>query len=194
MRRVGQFASPMKLSQYMDGISYEEFFYNNYLGSICELFDEPKPGLGDYLKQIHNNKPKCVHNIQEKYYKGAKGSSRYTGEATDIEKTKQCKDITRESIQNYLTVAKLNAQKLSEYLKKSQHKKKYLMWKNNKMTLKSVDSNDYDIISVDEKIKNNNTIVAHIKSGCKLDILLRWKNGNGIAFPAFQIKSLKINK
>ena len=62
------------------------------------------------------------------------------------------------------------------------------------MTLKSVDSNDYDIISVDEKIKNNNTIVAHIKSGCKLDILLRWKNGNGIAFPAFQIKSLKINK
>ena len=55
-----QFASPMKLSQYMDGIPYEEFFYNNYLGSICELFDEPKPGLGDYLKQIHNNKPKCV--------------------------------------------------------------------------------------------------------------------------------------
>jgi hypothetical protein len=189
-----QFSSPMKLSQYMDGIPYEEFFYNNYLGLICELFNEPKPTLVDYLKQIHNNKPKCIHNIQEKYYKGAKGSSRYTGEVGDIEKTKQCKSITHESIRNYLMVAKLNAPKLSEYLKKSQHKKQYLMWKNNKMTLKSVDSNDYDIISVDEKIKNNNTIVAHIKSGCKLDILLRWKNGNGIAFPAFQIKSLGINK
>ena len=189
-----QFASPMKLSQYMDGISYEEFFYKNYLGLICELFDEPKPTLTDYLKQIHNNKPKCVRNIQEKYYKGAKGSSRYTGEAVDIEKTNQCKEITRESIKNYLTVAKLNAQKLSAYLKHSQDKKRYLMWKDSKMTLKSVNSDDYDIISVDEKIKNNNTIVAYIKSGCRLDILLRWKNGNGIAFPAFQIKSLGINK
>jgi len=33
-----------------------------------------------------------------------------------------------------------------------------------------------------------NGYVATSKSGNKIKILLRWKNGNGIAFPAFQIK------
>ena len=32
------------------------------------------------------------------------------------------------------------------------------------------------------------------KSGIKLNILLRWKNGNGIAFPAFQISQKKDTK
>jgi hypothetical protein len=33
-----------------------------------------------------------------------------------------------------------------------------------------------------------NGYVATSESGSKIKILLRWKNGNGIAFPAFQIK------
>ena len=44
---------------------------------------------------------------------------------------------------------------------------------------------------VDKKIivdkKNKNRFICETKSGKKMYILLRWKNGNGVAFPAFQI-------
>lgn len=44
----------------------------------------------------------------------------------------------------------------------------------------------YEIMGV--KKKTHNTFVVETKGGLVLKILLRWKNGNGIAFPAFQIK------
>ena len=35
--------------------------------------------------------------------------------------------------------------------------------------------------------KDRNRFIANNKQGEKIKILLRWKNGNGIAYPAFQI-------
>ena len=46
---------------------------------------------------------------------------------------------------------------------------------------------DYVIKSYIVDQKNKNRFICETKSGKKMYILLRWKNGNGIAFPAFQI-------
>ena len=53
-----------------------------------------------------------------------------------------------------------------------------------------VDLNQFKIISYKKNPKLYR-YEALTKSGIKLHILLRWKNGNGIAFPAFQIKRVK---
>ena len=49
-----------------------------------------------------------------------------------------------------------------------------------------VDPDDYKIDKI-LRIKKNNTVVCLTKSNKDMNILLRWKNGNGVAFPALQI-------
>jgi len=54
------------------------------------------------------------------------------------------------------------------------------------ITLQRVDPADYNIVSC---VKNpaKSRYECETQSGKKINVLLRWKNGNGIAFPAFQI-------
>ena len=52
--------------------------------------------------------------------------------------------------------------------------------------IKKDNSKNYEIISY-IKEPELQRYVATTKTGIVLKILLRWKNGNGIAYPAFQI-------
>ena len=69
---------------------------------------------------------------------------------------------------------------------KTQDDKNYMMYKNGKFYHEYVNLDDYRIISY-EKDPEKNRYLAKSKSRKEIKILLRWKNGNGIAFPAFQI-------
>jgi len=55
-----------------------------------------------------------------------------------------------------------------------------------KFKFQQINPNNYKIVNY---IKNPklSRYEAITETGIKLKILLRWKNGNGIAFPAFQI-------
>jgi hypothetical protein len=55
-----------------------------------------------------------------------------------------------------------------------------------KCILQQINIDDY---TIDIVVKNSNKYRYECisKNGKKINILLRWKNGNGIAFPAFQI-------
>lgn len=178
-----QFVSPMKPSQYMTG-SYEEHFYDNYLPKLpggLEL-----PDRSTYLQQIHNNAPSCMSDFQRKYYQGCKGSSKYTGKEEDILFYTESKSISKKSIQDFLEKNELEVKKLNDYLIGSQKNKIYMMYKNGRFHYQTVCTDDYTLVSyVKEPAKSR--FVATSKSGKKVKILLRWKNGNGIAFPAFQI-------
>ena len=61
-----------------------------------------------------------------------------------------------------------------------------MLYKNNNIYYESVNLDNYIITDV-SKEPIYNRFVANTKTGNKLKILLRWKNGNGIAYPAFQI-------
>lgn len=190
-----QFVSPMKPSQYLSG-SYEEYFYDKYMTQIAAATGCVAPDRTEWLKQIHNDAPACVKEIQAKYYAGSAKSSRFTKAAEDIACHNLCKKISKESIGTFIAGHQLNTSKLSEYLIKSQEEKRYMLFQpasaataataGPTIKLQRVDPADYTIVScVPNPGKSRYDCVT--QSGKKVRVLLRWKNGNGIAFPAFQI-------
>ena len=183
-----QWVSPMHPSKFMTN-NFEEYHYYNYLGSICNIWGVPKPNKNDFVNKIHYEKPECVEDLQFAYYKGAKGSSRCTGLQSDIEKCVKCKDISKKSISEFLNQTELNVDKLNDYLLNSQKDKHYMLFDTITQSFKheKPDKKDYTIKS-DSIKKTKNSFIGETESGKKISILLRWKNGNGIAFPAFQIK------
>jgi hypothetical protein len=184
-----QFVSPMKPSQYLSN-PFEEYYYDNYLTPLLQEFVLPIPDKELYLKSIHNNKPKCMEEAQLLYYQGCKEgckeSSKFTGTEQAIKFYQKCKESSRECIKNFINLTELNSEKLTEYLITSQDKKIYLLYKNNEFHIQTTNSDDYTIVSY-SKNPERSRYEAVTKSGKKMKILLRWKNGNGIAYPAFQI-------
>jgi len=181
-----QFVSPMKPSQYLSS-SYEEYYYTNYLGKLAEATSGLLlPAKETYMAQIHTNKPKCINIFQEIYYKGCAGSSKFTKNEEDIKFYELAKELSNESISTFIEKNNLNIGLLSEYLQASQKGKIYMLYSEGQFTKQNANLADYMIVSV---IKNPQKFRYECLSanGKKINVLLRWKNGNGIAFPAFQI-------
>lgn len=178
-----QFVSPMKPSQYLSSC-YEEYFYDNFLTKIAV---EALPPRDEWLKQIHNTSPVCVRHLQDKYYAGCAKSSQFTNTPDDIAFYRLCKKYAGESIQTFIATADLDIEKLSDYLCESQRDKIYMLYTpGNGITLQRVNPSDYKIVSYTKNPKRSRYDCL-TESGKKIKVLLRWKNGNGIAFPAFQI-------
>ena len=185
-----QIVSPMNIHKFMYNLSYQEYFYDNYMLSLSEKFNEPMPNREEYLKQIQSNKPKCMANYTTKYYKGCPNSSKYTGEPKYIELCKFAKEISKKSITDFINSHALDIKSLSEYLHTTQKDKIYMLFKDNKFILEKIDTDYYNLVSV----KKNSKLSRYectTKNGGQIQVLLRWKNGNGIAFPAFQLKLLE---
>ena len=180
-----QFVSPMKPSQYMSN-SYEEYFYDNYLQLLSDMAQLKKPPREEYFKQIHSNKPKCMKDYQELYYNGCKESSKFTNKEEDIKFYNFAKKLSNESIRSFINNTELNKELLSNYLHTTQENKIYMLYSNKEFILQKINMDDYTIDSVIKNVdKYRYECIS--KSGKKIYVLLRWKNGNGIAFPAFQI-------
>jgi hypothetical protein len=180
-----QFVSPMFPSQYLSN-SFEEYFYDNYIHLLCEPNHLPIPEKEIYVKTIHNNKPKCMEEAQLLYYQGCKQSSKYTNESKAIEFYNICNEYSRECIKQFIHTTDLYINKLNDYLQKSQEEKTYLLYKNGGFRIQKQSKDDYTIIEY-KKNPEKYRYEAITKSNKKINILLRWKNGNGIAYPAFQI-------
>lgn len=180
-----QFVSPMKPSQYLSK-TFEEFYYDKYLVPLLQEFELPVPERNIYLKSIHNNKPKCMEAQQLLYYQGCKQSSKYTGEEKPCKFYQRCNDTSKECIRNFILLTDLDISKMSDYLCSSQDGKKYLLYKNGEFNVQTHDVNNYKIICC---LKNPEKFryEATTQTNQTINILLRWKNGNGIAYPAFQI-------
>lgn len=196
--KVPQFVSPMKPSKYIISEFEKDFpsyFYDEYLPKIyseCNKFITNKITLPDkkkYCKQVHGNKPLCLKTIQEEYYKGIKKSSQFSGKSCNIKFSNYCKKLSKEAIKNYIEKSKLDTLKLENYLLKTQEKKVYLLFFNGEFILDRFNINDYKINQDTKKLSNR--YECECRNGTKISVLLRWKNGNGIAFPAFQIKKIK---
>jgi len=185
---VPQFVSPMKPSQYMSQ-SYEEYYYDNYLSFLAEKSGFSMPARKDFLKQIHSPKPQCMSPYQELYYKGCHRSSRYSNKSSHIEFYKLAKEKTNESISTFIKETTLNTEALSNYFQSSQQDKIYMLYSNGEFKKQEINIDDYLIDKVYPNAHKYRFEVV-CKSGKNLNILLRWKNGNGIAFPAFQISQL----
>jgi len=170
-----QFVSPMKPSQYMSS-SYEDYYYDNYLPQICEIAELPIPDKDTYLNKIHSNKPKCMLEFKVKY---------------DIDNNfnTKCKEISKKSIFEFIEKNDLNTGKLRDYLLESQKDKKYMLYYNGSFNLEEPNMDNYKIQSFKKNPKLN-SFECISEDGTQIKVLLRWKNGNGIAFPSFQISEI----
>jgi len=180
-----QFVSTMKPSQYLSS-SYEDYYYTNYLPKLSELSSLPLPAKLDFLAQIHTNKPKCMKAFQDIYYQGCALSSKFTNNEQDIKFYELAKQLSNESISTFVLDADLNIELLSQYLEASQRGKIYMLYSEGAFVKQCANLDDYVIVDV---VKNPQKFRYECvsKNGKKITVLLRWKNGNGIAFPAFQI-------
>ena len=184
-----QWVSPHQPSRYFD-MSFEEFHYHNYLPQIMKLLDVEMPSLTTYLSEVHQPEPPCMKSAQAKYYLGAKGSSRFSGKEQDIKCYQQVKKLSENSISQFLSKAKLQIDILNHYLQDSQESKTYLLWDSDtkQFHVEKPSMDDYTIQSLENTSWRGHTIRGTTVSGHPIQIMLRWKNGNGIAYPAFQIK------
>lgn len=185
LNETPQFVSPMKPSQYLNN-SYEEFYYENYLTKLATMGNLDLPSKEDYLKQIHSDKPKCMKKYQEFYYNGCSGSSKFTGKQEHINFYNYAKELSNTSITEFINNSELNITMLSNYLQSTQLDKIYMLYTNNSLIKQTINMDDYTLISV-IKQPDKYRYECTSKSGKKIKVLLRWKNGNGIAFPAFQL-------
>jgi hypothetical protein len=180
-----QFVSPIKTDKYLSQ-SYEEYYYDNYLPQLISLDNDKYPERNVYLKEIHGNKPKCMNYFQDVYYKGCKKSSRYTGDKESADFYELSNNIDKNSRKAFINIADLNIGALSQYLQETQKNKIYMLYKNNRFHIQIANIEDYELVRW-ERYPEKFKYIAYSASGKHIDILLRWKNGNGIAFPAFQI-------
>lgn len=182
-----QFVAPYNPSKYMDG-SFEEFYYSNYLPLLTSSRDDLViPAKDIYLREINSPSPNCMKRYQELYYNGCKASSRYTGAVKDIAFYKLANKLSSESIIAFIGKTELNIDLLNDYLSSSQKDKIYMLYKNGRFHRQVIDPSKHLIVSYTKCKKKKNRFVATTQDGKDIKILLRWKNGNGIAFPAFQI-------
>jgi hypothetical protein len=188
-----QFVSPMNPSQYLQS-SFESYYYNNYLGELCKLANQEKPDYETYSKQVGGNRPECVSSLQDLYYQGCSKSSKYTGKEKAVLFYSYANMLSKDSIKKFIQENDLDIIKLTKYLQDTQKDKIYMMYKDGKFYKEEVDIDNYNIIYC-TKDPLRYRYICETKTGLKLTILLRWKNGNGIAFPAFQISGKKnVNK
>jgi len=181
-----QFVSPMKPSKYLDS-SYEAYYYDNYFIPLNNKFNMQLPSKEEYLKYIHSPNPLCLKCHQDKYYNGCKNSSKYTAKEDDINFYNSSLKASSDSIASFISRYGVKQDKLTEYLLETQKNKFYMLYKDGNLHLETINQDDYIITEVTNDIKRKNRYIATTKSGKIMNILLRWKNGNGIAFPAFQI-------
>lgn len=123
---------------------------------------------------------------KNKYYKGSPGSSNFTNKKDDIDFYNESRINSKESISSFITKYGLKKDKLTEYLLDTQKDKYYMLYKDNDINLETINKDNFVIISYTKEPKKSR-YVAKTKSGVDMKILLRWKNGNGIALPALQI-------
>lgn len=171
IKETPQFVSPMKPSKYLT-IPFEPWYYDNCLPKIAEYGNLEMPSKEEYCEKIHNNKVECMKIFKEKY-------------DTDNNFNIYCKKIDKEGIKKFIEMTEIDMDMLSNYLLKTQENKHYMCYSENKINYDTVDKNLYKITKLIKK--DNTNYIYQTELGMKLEIKLRFKNGCGLQFPAFQI-------
>ena len=180
-----QFVSPMKPSKYLSN-SYEDYYYDTYLIPLSAKYKLDLPTKKEYMSQIHSTSPACMKEYQSKYYSGCNRSSQSSGDRYDILFYEECKRVSKQSIFEFINMTDLDIIKMSSYLKETQVNKIYMLYKNNMFHVEYTNIDEFDIKECVKSPKTS-SYIATTTTNKRIKILLRWKNGNGIAFPAFQL-------
>jgi len=161
----------------INGPSYHEYFYDNFLPQILALDPEAPPLIerDDYIRLVMIINSKTLPFFH------------YLREAKEIESVKR-KALIEKSIADYLKEygAEIDLTKFGRTIAETQEGKQYLLYDPVSKAF-YLDQADFSTSSlVYGGVVKNNTII--INSGKhQFGLLLRWKNTNGILNPAWQV-------
>ena len=171
--------------------SYAEYVYDTYNQELTQVYELPHISRVDYLKYIHQTD-----------YSKHEWFNKLKKQETNIKKKSIKKKIVDKSIHEYLTnnINKIDIAQFNEKLYLSQKNKNFIMYcpitKN--FYADVITDSELTIVSMHLNIKKNNLcnniICDTLNPNTKLVMLLRWKNTNGILFPAWQISIKRSNK
>ena len=166
-----QFYSPGKPSRYMDNC-FEDYFFEKGLKKIAKKFNLELPDKDVYIKTNTTNKVKCLKEYKELYDRNS--------EFRDF-----CKIIDHAVIDSFIKITNLNINKLSKKILEDQMDKNYMCYKDGIIYHREQDPN---LFIIEEVIgKTHNSFICKTRGGMTLNVMLRFKNGLALQFPAFQI-------
>jgi hypothetical protein len=157
------------------------------LKKLCVEFDLQLPDKTEYLKTIKSVDPECMSHIKKLYYAGCNGSSKYTDNPYHINIYNRFKEDSKKSIQDFIESNTLDIKALTKSLSQNQKDKHYCMMSKNYDISYCKITNDYYQINTCIKDTKYQRYICLLENSKKLKVLFRWKNGNGIAYPALQI-------
>ena len=174
---------------------YASYYYKNYVPQLHALYkiSEPIPTEEEYVKHIHKN------TASIKWLKALDAADRLDSPNRKNKKMdgplkKQLDILAKQSITEYLDLVKVDLAALTAEFQQTQEDKNFVCYKDGKFYLDFFHPNELTAARY-LPVKNGNTLV--IESGIPTTqhhLLLRWKNHNGILFPAWQIKLCRISK
>jgi hypothetical protein len=154
---------------------FDIYFYENHLSNILNQHGSSIPPLETYTAQVNQPSPNCLKEIKEHY-------------SSDTTFCQFCKQESAKAIANFIQETELNIEQLNIYLQETQKDKVYMMWHTDQFYIEEPNLDNYVVVSA---TKTKNSYQCFTQSGKTLIVLLRWKNGNGIAYPALQISEKK---
>lgn len=161
---------------------YGEYFYDNYVKEISDMYDLEPPIKDIYLNNVYGSSYEKVDWFKELYENEEK-----------MEKEK--KELVNKSIHEYLEMIEstINLEQLTDTFLGTQKDKHYMLYHNNEFHYDYIHEDECKIKSVKSLKYNNkkkyyNTIILETNNPkTTIHMLLRWKNHSGILNPAWQI-------
>lgn len=174
---------------------YAEDYYDTYNQELTQVYGLPHISRVEYLNDVHKVPYENYANVHE-WFNLLKQQ-----ENNKIKKAIK-KKLMDKSIDDYLNtnIHKIDIDQLNEKLYLSQKNKKYILYcsKTKKFYNDTITDEELTIVSTHLNIKKNNLcnniICDTLNPNTKINVLLRWKNTNGILMPAWQISIKRSNK
>jgi hypothetical protein len=174
---------------------YASYYYKKCVPQLHTLYKipEPLPTEEEYIKHIHKNTPST------KWLKALDAADRIDSPNRKNKKAdgplkKQLDVLAKQSISEYLETVQVDLKALTNEFQLTQEDKNFVCYKDGKFYLDFFQPNELTAVKR-LPVKNGNTLV--VESGVPTTqhhLLLRWKNHNGILFPAWQIKLCRTSK
>jgi len=184
VQTIPEFFNPAANKPFHDRL-YADFFYDNYLPDIAGLYGLAPPPKNEYLKEIHKNKS------NHKFFVDFR-----VAEAAQPERYAEKSKATAASITAYLEAVK-DTTKLaaltSEFMR-SQKDKRFLLFNAGKFHHDRISDAELTAKSVVGVRNGNLLVIQSAEPGTTHEMLLRWKNHLGVAFPAWQISMRRLAK
>lgn len=164
--------------------NYSEYFYDDYVSQISELYGIDMPEKDEYLRCVKGTNYLSMAWFQHIY------------ENENDHKVEK-KHIVDESIHNYLNtyVDNIDLNKLQTKFINTQRDKIYMCNCNGNFVKDQIKTDELTLVGMD-RIKAgrnglNHTVILNTNSNTKIHMLLRWRNHAGILNPAWQIKIVR---